>query len=398
LASRKPRISSTALRRRSRKPFQGRCRSPQEAARGRWSQGRGQVVPVIASWAGSLSAASPFVLFRKTSPATLRLPTSRTPGLQRANASTSGPAERHRPAPLPVLIILRLSVAVRMSLATLAGALEDLPSEFGATMTYSYTEKKRIRKSFAKRASVLDVPFLLATQLESFTAFLQASVPPGAAPEPGSAGGVFLDLSDRQSQRQRAPGVRQLHAFRAGLRRHRVPAARPDLRLGAARQGASGHSRSRAPDTIKEVKEQEVYMGEIPLMTSTGSFVINGTERVIVSQLAPLAWRVLRARPGQDAQFGQAALLGTGDSLSRFVAGFRVRSEGSAVLPCRPSPQDAGDDAAQGHRPDAATDPARVLRVRHLPDRAKRSSSSRSFPSVCVAKWRASTSTTRPAS
>ena len=45
-------------------------------------------------------------------------------------------------------------------------------------MTYSYTEKKRIRKSFAKRASVLDVPFLLATQLESFTSFLQAAVPP----------------------------------------------------------------------------------------------------------------------------------------------------------------------------------------------------------------------------
>ena len=44
-------------------------------------------------------------------------------------------------------------------------------------MTYSYTEKKRIRKSFAKRASVLDVPFLLATQLESYTAFLQAELP-----------------------------------------------------------------------------------------------------------------------------------------------------------------------------------------------------------------------------
>ena len=53
-----------------------------------------------------------------------------------------------------------------------------LLSELGATTTYSYTEKKRIRKSFAKRASVLDVPFLLATQLESFTAFLQAAVPP----------------------------------------------------------------------------------------------------------------------------------------------------------------------------------------------------------------------------
>ena len=45
-----------------------------------------------------------------------------------------------------------------------------------AVTTYSSTEKKRIRKSFAKRASVLNVPFLLATQLESYTAFLQAAV------------------------------------------------------------------------------------------------------------------------------------------------------------------------------------------------------------------------------
>src|SRR5207344_823995 len=44
--------------------------------------------------------------------------------------------------------------------------------------TYSSTEKKRIRKSFAKRASVLNVPFLLATQLESYMAFLQAAVQP----------------------------------------------------------------------------------------------------------------------------------------------------------------------------------------------------------------------------
>ena len=45
-------------------------------------------------------------------------------------------------------------------------------------MTYSLTERKRIRKSFAKRASVLNVPFLIATQLESYTAFLQANVAP----------------------------------------------------------------------------------------------------------------------------------------------------------------------------------------------------------------------------
>ncbi len=52
-------------------------------------------------------------------------------------------------------------------------------------MNYSYTEKKRIRKSFAKRANVLDVPFLLATQLESFTSFLQADCPPAARKNQG---------------------------------------------------------------------------------------------------------------------------------------------------------------------------------------------------------------------
>jgi DNA-directed RNA polymerase beta subunit len=64
-----------------------------------------------------------------------------------------------------------------------------------------------------------------------------------------------------------------------------MPAARPDLRLGAACEGAPGHHGPRSAGYVKEVKEQEVYMGEIPLMTTTGSFVINGTERVIVSQL-----------------------------------------------------------------------------------------------------------------
>ena len=58
--------------------------------------------------------------------------------------------------------------------------------------------------------------------------------------------------------------------------------------------------REASKPTVKEVKEQEVYMGEIPLMTTTGSFVINGTERVIVSPAAPFAGRVLRARPRQD--------------------------------------------------------------------------------------------------
>ena len=152
-------------------------------------------------------------------------------------------------------------------------------------MTYSYTEKKRIRKSFAKRANVLDVPFLLATQLESFTAFLQAAVPPAQRKNQGlqaAFSSIFPIVS---------------HSGNARLEFVSFALAEPAFDVKECQQrGLTFASALRAkvrliildreaPDTIKEVKEQEVYMGEIPLMTTTGSFVINGTERVIVSQL-----------------------------------------------------------------------------------------------------------------
>ena len=89
-------------------------------------------------------------------------------------------------------------------------------------------------------------------------------------------------------------------------------------------------------------------MGEIPLMTRNGSFVVNGTERVIVIAAAPLAGRVLRARPRQDPLLRQAALLRARDPLPRLVARLRVRPQGLPLFPRRPPPQDAGDDPAEG--------------------------------------------------
>ena len=61
---------------------------------------------------------------------------------------------------------------------------------------------------------------------------------------------------------------------------------------------------------IKDIKEQEVYMGEIPLMTDNGTFVVNGTERVVVSQLHRSPGVFFDNDRGQDAQLRQAALLG----------------------------------------------------------------------------------------
>ncbi|WP_153115082.1 DNA-directed RNA polymerase subunit beta [Rhodocyclus tenuis] len=152
-------------------------------------------------------------------------------------------------------------------------------------MTYSYTEKKRIRKSFAKRARVLDVPFLLATQLDSFSAFLQSGVAPAQRRVQGLQA-AFSSIFPIAS-----------HSGNARLEFVSYTLADPAFDVSECQQrGLTFASALRAkvrlvildrevPDTIKEVKEQEVYMGEIPLMTTTGSFVINGTERVIVSQL-----------------------------------------------------------------------------------------------------------------
>jgi DNA-directed RNA polymerase subunit beta len=153
-------------------------------------------------------------------------------------------------------------------------------------MPYSFTEKKRIRKSFAKRASVLQVPYLLATQIESYAAFLQADAPPDARRGQGLQAAfqsVFPISSHSGNARLEfvsyalgLPPFDQKECQQRGLTF--ASPLRAKVRLTIMDKEAT-------KPTVKEVKEQEVYMGEIPLMTPTGSFIINGTERVIVSQL-----------------------------------------------------------------------------------------------------------------
>ena len=152
--------------------------------------------------------------------------------------------------------------------------------------TYSSTEKKRIRKSFAKRAAVLNVPFLLATQIESFAAFLQATAAPAARKNEGlQAAFTSIFPISSHSGNARLEFVSYAlgePAFDVKECQQRGLTFASPLR---AKVRLTIMDREAAKPTVKEVKEQEVYMGEIPLMTTTGSFVINGTERVIVSQL-----------------------------------------------------------------------------------------------------------------
>ena len=153
-------------------------------------------------------------------------------------------------------------------------------------MSYSFTEKKRLRKSFAKRESVQEVPYLLAMQLESYKAFLQAEVPADKRTDDGlqsTFSSVFPIVShsgnarlDYVSYQLGAEPFDVKECQQRGLT-YAAP-LRVKVRLTIMDKEAS-------KPTVKEVKEQEVYMGELPLMTENGSFVINGTERVIVSQL-----------------------------------------------------------------------------------------------------------------
>ncbi|OZA42630.1 MAG: DNA-directed RNA polymerase subunit beta [Hydrogenophilales bacterium 17-61-76] len=143
-----------------------------------------------------------------------------------------------------------------------------------------------MRKSFASRTNTLPVPFLLATQLESYRAFLQE----GRSREERLNEGLqaaFTSIFPIESHSKNArleyvsyflgePVFDIKECQQRGLT-YCAP-LRAKVRLVIMDKEAS-------KPTIKEVKEQEVYMGEIPLMTPTGSFVINGTERVIVSQL-----------------------------------------------------------------------------------------------------------------
>ncbi|WP_028304193.1 DNA-directed RNA polymerase subunit beta [Oceanospirillum maris] len=153
-------------------------------------------------------------------------------------------------------------------------------------MAYSYTEKKRIRKDFGKLPQVMDVPYLLAIQLDSYRSFLQEDKTieqredlglhaafKSVFPIESYSGNASLEYV---SYRLGSPVFDVKECQLRGIT-YAAP-LRVKVRLVI-------YDRESSNKAIKDIKEQEVYMGEMPLMTGNGTFVINGTERVIVSQL-----------------------------------------------------------------------------------------------------------------
>ena len=153
-------------------------------------------------------------------------------------------------------------------------------------MAYSYTEKKRIRKDFGKLPQVMDVPYLLAIQLDSYHDFLQQDRAPEQRLEVGLHA-AFKSVFPIASFSGNA--ALEYVSYRFGTPAFDVKECQlrgvtysAPLRVKVRLMIYDKESSNKA---IKDIKEQEVYMGEIPLMTENGTFVINGTERVIVSQL-----------------------------------------------------------------------------------------------------------------
>jgi DNA-directed RNA polymerase subunit beta len=151
---------------------------------------------------------------------------------------------------------------------------------------YSFTEKKRIRKDFGKRGSILEVPFLLAIQVDSYREFLQADADPAKRGDKGlhaALKSVFPIVSYNGYAALEYVGYKLGDpVFDERECRQRGMSYGAPLRVTVRLVIYDRESSSKA---IKYVKEQEVYMGEIPLMTDNGTFIVNGTERVIVSQL-----------------------------------------------------------------------------------------------------------------
>jgi len=155
-------------------------------------------------------------------------------------------------------------------------------------MSYSFTEKKRIRKSFGKRPSLLQVPYLLATQKESYQGFLQADVERTQRVDQGLQA-AFKSVFPIESYNGTA--ALEFVSYRLGTPLFDVKECQQRGLIYAAplrvllRLVVFAKDEVTGTKSVRDIKEQEVYLGEIPLMTDNGTFIINGTERVIVSQL-----------------------------------------------------------------------------------------------------------------
>jgi DNA-directed RNA polymerase subunit beta len=224
-------------------------------------------------------------------------------------------------------------------------------------MAYSFTEKKRIRKNFGKQGSVLETPYLLAIQLDSYRQFLQMDKSEDGRTDVGLHA-AFKSVFPISSYSGNA--ILEYVSYRLGepvfdvkecqLRGLTYAAPlRVKVRLVVYDKEAAGPKKP-----VKDVREQEVYLGELPLMTDNGTFVVNGTERVIVSQL--------HRSPGVFFDHDR----GKSHSSGKLLAGLRVRRQRLRICAHRSPAQAAGVDHPARPRHERSRDPRHFLREEPL--------------------------------
>ena len=210
----------------------------------------------------------------------------------------------------------------------------------------------RVRKDFSKIPRILEIPNLIEIQKESFERFLQTRIEPEKRENVGLQAvfnSVFpiKDFNDTASLEFVGYTLEEpKYDVQECLQRGMTYAApfKVTIRLVA-------WDDSEGSQTIRDVKEQEVYFGEIPIMTDNGTFIINGTERVIVSQLhrSPGIFFDTTTSSTVSAA-GKKIYSVPHHPLPRLLARPRVRPQGPALRPHRPAPEDPGHGAAEGPR------------------------------------------------
>ena len=241
-------------------------------------------------------------------------------------------------------------------------------------MTQTFTGRRRVRRFFGSIREVAEMPNLIEVQKASYDQFLLVDEPEGGRPDEGLQA-VFksvFPISDFSNT--------------ALLEFVRYDFDPPKYDVDECRQRGMTYSaplkvtlrlivfdvdEETGAKSVKDIKEQEVYMGEMPLMTNNGTFIVNGTERVIVSQMHRSPGRLLRPRQGQDPFVGQAPVRGAHHSLSRLLARHRVRRQGHRACAHRPAPQDSDHVAALCARHGRRGDPQHVLHARSPTSKTK---------------------------
>ena len=258
-------------------------------------------------------------------------------------------------------------------------------------MAQTFTGRKRVRKFFGKIQEVAEMPNLIEVQKASYDQFLLVKEPEGGRPDEGLQA-VFksvFPISDFSNT-----SLLEFVNYEFEPPKYDVDECRQrgmTYRRAAQGDAAPDRVRCRRGDrrqSVKDIKEQDVYMGDIPLMTNNGTFIVNGTERVIVSQMHRSPGVFFDHDKGKTHSSGK--LLFAARIIPYRGSWLDIEFDAKDIVLCahRPAPQDSGDVAAVRARHGRRGDPQHLLQAGRLQARRRTAGACRSMPSACAASRR----------